>query len=340
MTIPQDPVVVLSTRPFAKHHLDAFRGVSALIEVRQQLAESSAEVTAALASDIEVLYTSYPPLELPCRSNLKWVHFHRAGVDHVVGTPLWSSDVLLSTGNGIHATTIAEFTIAMMLAQARRLIEIVDFQREHTWPAQSQARLVGRELRDATVTIVGYGGVGREIERLCHALGMNTRVVRRSSSQVAERWAPDGIAPSEEARDIAFYQDNRLIDALHGADYVVLAAPLTARTRGMIGATELRAMKDTSVLVNVARGELVRTAELVEALNDGFIAGACLDVVESEPLPANSPLWKMPNVIVSPHIAGITPRYMDYAADLFRANLARYMDGRTLINAVDRSREY
>ena len=336
-------VVVLSTRAFTAEHLEVLRSVSPALELRQHSAESGDEVADLLTPDVEVLYTSFPPAKLPGGSRLRWVQFHKAGIDHVPGTPLWDAEVALTTASGVHAVTIAEYTVGLMLAMARRLPEVVDLQRRREMPppGMAQPMLLGRELRGATAVIVGYGAIGREVARLCQSFGMSVRAVRRSAGPSAHRgYSPPGTGDPDGRIPDEWYPITDLVTAVDGADYVVVATPLTAETDGIVGRDVLAAMGGEAVLVNVARGRVVDELALVEALGRGQIRGAALDAFAVEPLPARHRLWDAPNVIISPHVSGGTPRYLDYAADLFSSNLSRYLAGQPLLNIVDRQRGY
>ncbi len=213
-----------------------------------------------------------------------------------------------------------------MLASARRLPEAIRAQDARRWICGELAGLPS--LRGRTLAIVGLGAIGRELARIAAGLGMIVIGTRREADDplpagVAEAFGPDAL-PGVLAR----------------ADFVVLAAPLTGGTRGIIGAAELRQMKPTAWLVNVARGRLIDEAALIEALTRGQIAGAALDVVEHEPLDPSSPLWGLPNVLITPHAAGFREDYWEEATRLFAGNLERYLRGEEMTNIVDKLAGY
>ena len=187
---------------------------------------------------------------------------------------------------------------------------------------------------------MGYGSIGREVGRLGRAFGMRVFALRRTVGRPDQGYAVSRTGDPEGSIPERFYPAAALHHMLAECDYVVVAVPLTPATTHLIGETELRAMKPTAYLVNIARGSIVDEAALVRALDEGWIAGAGLDVFEQEPLPSDSPLWEMENALISPHVAGFTPRYDERATVLFAQNLARYLAGQPLLNLVDKSRGY
>ena len=326
---------------FTEEQLDKLRAVSPHLVVRQQTCRNAEEVTAALDEHVEVLYTVFSPTTLDVAPRLRWVQLHSAGVDHLLDTPLWHSEVTITTNSGIHATTIGEYVLASMLAFTRHLPRMLYYQQRAEWPSGRWEKFVGRELRGSTICIVGYGSIGREVARLARCLGMRVLAVKRDPENRADTGFtlpgtgdPDGSIPE------VIYPPQELRQALAQSDYVVIAVPSTPATRHLIGEAELRAMPEHAYLVNIARGDVIDQEALVRALREGWIGGAGLDVFDPEPLPADSPLWGFDNVILSPHVAGFTPRYDDYATELFAENLRRYLAGEPLLNLVDRQRAY
>ncbi|MCX7855515.1 MAG: D-2-hydroxyacid dehydrogenase [Anaerolineae bacterium] len=253
--------------------------------------------------------------------NLRWVHTISAGVDHLLFPELRESDTILTNASGVFNIPIAETVVAYILAVVKRLPEFWARQREHRWE-----KLPLRELRDLTVGIIGLGDIGAEVARLCRAFGMRVLGLRR-------RPAPSDIADEVMPPD-------RLHDLLARSDFVVIAVPLTAETRGMIGRAELAAMKPDAWLINISRGAIVDEEALIEALREGRIGGACLDVFVQEPLPPESPLWDLPNVIITPHNSWSSPHIEEREIDLFLENLRRYVAGEPLLNVVDKQAGY
>ena len=333
-----DPVHVLSTLSFPEDLLDRLRAVSPRLVVRQHNAATADEVPSELWEQVEVLYTVSATPDLVRAPGLRWVQLHSAGANHLIDTPWWDSDVTITTLSGIHAPTIAEYVLMMMLAFAHRLPRMMHHQRQSEWPSQRWRKFVPQELRGATLGVLGYGSIGREIGRLARGFGVRVLGLRRGGDTESARYELPQLASGDQAARI--YTSDRLIEILPECDFVVLTVPYTSATHHIIDEGALRVMKPTAVLINVARGSVVDEVALVRALREGWIAGAGLDVFEQEPLPEDSPLWKMDNVLISPHVAGFTPHYDDRATALFGENLRRYLAGEPLLNQVERRREY
>ena len=260
---------------------------------------------------------------------LRWVHVTAAGVGPLMFKELIESDVTLTNSRGLHAEAMAEHTLGVMLSFVRQLHRCRDAQRERRW-AEVELWTVPPHfgtLTGSTMVLVGLGAVGGAISFRARALGVHVIGVRRN---------PDA---SDTRADEQFGSD-ALPRLLPRADWLVLAAPLTSGTRQLIGARELSLLKPSAVIVNVGRGRLLDEAALVAALTEGRLAGAALDVMEVEPLPQSSPLWDMPNVLLTPHISGLAPDYWGRALAIFEDNLRRTIDGRPLINVVDKRAGY
>jgi phosphoglycerate dehydrogenase-like enzyme len=294
-----------------------------------------------LEGDEEIFYGFMPPRNLRKAPNLKWVQLYSAGVDHLIGHPIMRSNVMITTSSGIHAVPIGEFAVMMMLALARRLPPMFRMQNRSEWPAQRTKRFAGSELRGKTLGIIGYGSIGREAARIAkQGFGMRilamTRTGRKTDLGYIQRDTgdPEGKIPD------AWFRHRHLLKQLRESDFVLVTAPLTNETRNMIGEAEFSAMKPDAYIVNVARGGVIDQDALVRALKEHRIAGAGLDVFATEPLPLRSKLWKLENVIITPHVSGGTPNYNDRAVDLFIDNLSRYLNGASLLNLVDKSMQY
>ncbi len=250
---------------------------------------------------------------------LRWIHSISAGVDKVV-TPLSRQRALqVTNARGVFSRPIAEYVVLMCLATARRLPQLLDLQRDRTWQP-----LRGQELGGLTVGIVGYGSIGAEVARLLAPFGTRIIATRRHPELGA------GDHPNVEVWGV-----DRLHDLLRGSDVVVIAAPLTDETAGLVGATELQEMPGHAWLINIARGRLVDELALRRALSAGWIGGAVLDVFDEEPLPAESPLYDTPNLVLTPHTSWSSDRVVERSIDLFVANLERHLAGEPLENLVD-----
>jgi phosphoglycerate dehydrogenase-like enzyme len=249
---------------------------------------------------------------------LRWVHIHSAGADRPLYGELRSRGVQVTTSSGANAGVVAQTALAGVLALARRFPLLAAAQREHRWAPLFGSGLP-RELEGQTAVIVGWGPIGQRLGMLLGALGLKVIAVRRSAAPVA------GI---ESVGFDAFAQ------ALPLADWLLLACPLTPLTRGLVDARALALLPPGAHLVNVARGEVVDEPAMVDALRSGRLAGAFLDVFAQEPLPADSPLWDMPNVIATPHSAGFSDGNEPRVARMFLDNLAAWLEGRPLHNLV------
>ena len=285
------------------------------------------DAMARLIGTAEVAFTSrLSPRTFAAARVLRWVHSPAAGVGGMLFPGMKESGVLLTNSRGMSAAAVAEHALMLMLASARRLPEAVLAQAGRRWICNDLAGLP--TLRGLTVAIIGLGAIGRELARTTAALGMTVIGTRRETGEPV----PEGVSEAFGPDDL------RLV--LPRADFVVLTAPLTAETRGLIGARELRLMKPSARLVNVGRGRLVDESALIRALERREIAGAALDVVEHEPLGEASPLWSLPTAIVTPHVGGFRADYWEAAVQLFAGNLERYLKGEPLANIVDKMAEY
>ena len=330
---------VLVTMPFTDAQLDRVRAVSPRLHVTRDDAER------ADYADTEVLYTQAPPRDLARTPRLAWAQLHMAGVNAFAEHPLYtSSTVALTTTSGVHAATIAEYTITVLLALAHRVPRMVDWKARGGWPPDLERwpLFVPTEVRGSALGIIGYGSIGRELARIAKtAFGMRVLACKRDPAARADTgYALPGTGDPEGTLPDEWFAPDRVGDMLERADAVVMAAPLTAATSGMIGARELARMKPSAYFVNVGRGATVDEAALAKALAQERIAGAAVDVFAQEPPPAGHPLYACDNVIVSPHVSGFLPSYDDKCVDLFAENLRRFLNGGPLLNLVDRTRGY
>lgn len=258
----------------------------------------------------------------PKAKRLKWIHVGAAGVDDVLFPELVESPVIVTNCRGIHASTISEHVFAMVLAFARGLFK---FQRDRSFRKWDRNGV--NEVSGKTIGIVGLGAIGTEIARRAKCFGMRVIGVKKHVSEPPPY--VDRLVPQEQ-----------LLSVLPEMDYVVLSVPLTPDTFKLIGERELKAMKPSAYLINIARGRVVDEAALIRALKDGTIAGAGLDVYEVEPLPADSEIWDMENVIFTPHVAGTFAENVERITELFVENLKRYVAGEQMINVVNKRLGY
>lgn len=253
---------------------------------------------------------------------LRWLHIASAGVDPVLFPGLQDSDVVLTNSRGVFDGAIAEYVLGVVLAFAKDFVRSWELQRDQQWRHRESERISGRR-----VLVVGTGPIGRSIARLLRASGMSVAGV--------------GRRPREDDPDFGdVYASSDLARHLPEADYVVAVAPLTEQTKGMFDAETFAAMKPGARFVNVGRGELVVTSDLVGALRDGPVGGAALDVFDTEPLPVESPLWTMENVLISPHMSGDFVGWRNTLVEVFADNFRRWRAGETLRNVVDKQLGY
>jgi len=254
--------------------------------------------------------------------NLKWIHCVLAGVEHLLNADIISSPVIVTNSRGLYGIQVSEFALQLMMLFAKKAPLYLQQKREKKWES-----FYPTLLNSKTVGVVGLGSIGQRVARLAKAFGMRVLAVRVNSSIRCDD--VDTIIPIKKLQEL-----------LGESDYVVLAVPLTRETRNLISEAELRAMKPTAYLINVARGGIVNEDALVHAIEENCIGGAGLDVFSTEPLPANSKLWDLPNVIISPHVAGITTDTDKVETQLFCNNLKRYLNGEELLNVVNKEKGY
>lgn len=289
---------------------DAFVDAFDELSLRTELVGDSEEY-----SETDAVATYVPRDEF---LDASWVHCIRAGYDAFDTNEYEDAGVPLTNSTGIHGTTVSEVALGFMLSLARMLHVYRDNQNENTWYTPRYERPF--TIENERVCVVGLGTIGEGVARRADSLGMDVVGVRRSDDPVP------GVS--------TLYHPDSLHDAISDARFVVLTAPHTPQTEGMIGADELDRMRDDAYLINVARGPLVDEDALVEAVDSGQIAGAGLDVFEEEPLPEDSPLWDFEDVMISPHKGSATNRYHLDIADLVQKNVHRYQSGDSLINRV------
>ena len=338
------PLMVVTSRQLpASFPFDALPGTVELITARTR------DDLHAAVKRADVLYSGYVPDNIPHQTpTLQWIQVPNAGVNNLRDRPVWRSEITITSGRGIHTVPMAEHLFAMLLALVRQLPAFFAAQEHAEWvhdAGMSQLHL--GEIRGKTMGIVGWGKIGDGVAHLAQAFGM--RVIGTRWSVVVPREITRGngrayVDPMlAEACDLApdiVYPAAQLLHVLAESDVVVLILPLTTETRASFRCAEFDSMKRGALFFNIGRGPVVDEAALVDALSSGRLAGAGLDVFAEEPLPATSPLWNLPRVIISPHVGGMSDRTEERAARLFATNLARYVQGRPLINVVERDRGY
>ena len=318
--------IILVGAPPAMYNEDQIASIRAAApDHRVVVTEERAEIEAVL-QDIEIIYSRFPRDLLPGATSLGWFQQTGAGADWLLRYPeAIRQDFVLTNASGVHPINISEHVLAFMTAFARGLHDAIKNQQRHEWHEPELNQVF--ELAGKNLLVIGVGAIGSRIAQVASALGMRVLGLRRHPSKSVEAVS-------------AMYGPGQLLEALPKADFVVLTVPLTHETSGMIGEMELSAMKSTAYLINVGRGGTVQETALVTALEEGTIAGAGLDVFEQEPLPEDSPLWEMDNVIITCHYSGLTPDYDERALGIFLDNLHRYRTRRPLLNRVNKEMGY
>lgn len=336
------PIEVLLTVNFSEPQIESLRQLSPRLKITSQAAVRPEEIPAEIWKRTEVLFTRnvLPPPE--AAAGLRWVQFYFTGVDDLLQHPLLTrKDVQFTTMSGASAPHMAEFVVTMLLALGHHLPEVLASQKKAEWFVTGRARFAPRELRGSTVGIIGYGSIGREVARLLQPFGVQILAVKRDVMHPHDdAYILEGLGDPQGRYFTRLYPVEALRSMLPACDFVVVAVPLTGRTRGLIDREAIKAMKTTAYLVDVSRGGVIDEEALIAALQDNRIAGAALDVFNEEPLPPKSPFWKLPNVILSPHISGISSHYKERTLALFMENLKLYLAGGVLHNRIDLEKGY
>lgn len=334
-----EPIFVTVAIDFSDEILVDLQEISPRLQIERHFPAVSPDVIAKT----EVLYTTgyYPePEQAP---KLRWIQMNFAGMYQALGHRIvQAEDIVVTSTSGVHATNMAHYCLMMMLMFNYRMRHAIELQGKAEWPENGATVFAPVDMDALTVGIVGYGSIGRELARLCSAMGMTVLASKRDLDTTAEvdAYATPGTGdPSGDIPD-RIYPAETVVAMARDCDYLVVTVPRTASSEHLINEEVLNAMKETAVLINVSRGAAVDEKALITALSSGVIAGAALDVFEEEPLPSTSPLWNLDNVIITPHISGVTRDYHAKAARVFKENLRRYLDNRPLLNQLDRAKGY
>lgn len=304
------------------------KSVSRSLEVLQS---KDKEEALRLIEDADVLFAGFFSRDLFLAARrLKWIQAWGAGVDRLLLPEVVKSRVVVTNAGGVHPTPISEHVIGLMLCFSRKLHSFIRNQIKRKWERYESSESTEQieELSGKTVGIVGLGRIGTEIAKKAKCLGMTVVATKRDPSRSTSTHV-DRLLRSTDLNTL-----------LAESDFVVLSLPLTEETQGMIGETQLKNMKPTAYLINVSRGKIVQENKLIKALKQEWIAGAGLDTFENEPLPENSELWGFKNVIITPHVAGQTPYYMERLTNIFCENLKKFIHKEPLINVVDKALGY
>jgi phosphoglycerate dehydrogenase-like enzyme len=315
------PLHILVLARVEERHLEMIRAVDPRVKVTAT-ADTDQALEAAPQAEVIVAW-QIPNAVMQRAGRLRWIHATAAGVDTLLFPAVVEGRVTLTSSVGIHTVGLPEHVMALVLAFSRRLHVAVRHQIAQRW---DRASCVGDEVAGKVLGILGLGTIGRALAERAAAFGMHVIGTKRTPEPIPH---VERVLPPEGTEEV-----------LREADYLVVLLPLTPQTRGFVDARALGLMKRTAVLINVGRGPVVDEAALVAALRAGLIAGAGLDVFEREPLPSDSPLYDMENVIITPHVSGASRTYFDRAIPLFCENLRRYLDGAAMLNVVDPARGY
>jgi phosphoglycerate dehydrogenase-like enzyme len=335
----QELIHVVVAMDFSDEIMAKLRAISPRLQIERHFPN----VPDSVWPQTEILYTqrNFPePAQAP---RLRWLQTHSAGLDTMIKQPIMKvEDVEVTSGSGIHAVQMAEYTFMMMLAFAYKLPTALQLQAKAEWPKEPHKIFAPYQLRGQTIGIAGYGSIGREVARLASAFGMTVLATKKNLKDTTDHDGyiepgtgdPEGIIPSR------LYPPEALASMVTLCDWLVVTTPLVEGAPPVVDETVLAAMKKNAVLINVARGAVIDEAALITALSSKKIAGAALDVFKEEPLPTTSPLWNLDNVILTPHIAGNTVKMHEKAAALFAENLQRYLENKPLLNRLNRKRGY
>ena len=301
------------------------------------------EIIGPHLGDCDAMAAYTIPKELVKRApRLRWLHCMAAGLDYVLKTGMFDeAGIILTNTSGASAAMIGEYILMSMLLYSHQHHISLRAQVRHEWTPISRFFNHADSLRGKTLGIIGYGAIGREAARLALAFGMEVMALKRDP-QVRQdpRFSFPEVGDPEGRIPARWFGPEQCAELMALSDFIAVTLPLTAETRNFVGARELAAVRPGAYLVNVGRGEVIDQNALIQALTNGQLGGAGLDVMVPEPLPRDNPLWDMENVILTPHTAGPNRRYQDDCIRIFVENLRRFVSGRELINVVDVRRGY
>jgi phosphoglycerate dehydrogenase-like enzyme len=337
-----DIIDVLITLPFSESLIEHLRKISPRINIIVISAKKVDDIPMDIWKKIEVLYTNRILPEPELVPNLRWIQFHWAGVDHALSASIMNiPEIVTTTLSGAASSQVAEYVVMMLLAMGHHLNDMMGSQRRIEWLRDRWERFSPRELRNSVVGLLGYGSIGRQIARLLQPFGTTVLAVKNDVKHPQdEGFFSEGMGDPQGDFVRRLYPPQAMRSMLKLCDFIVVNLPLTPKTRGLIDEKAFATLKPTAYLIDVSRGGIVDQTALISALNENRLAGAALDVFPEEPLPSDNPLWKFPNVFVTPHISGNTPYYDDRAVELFSENLHRYLAGYPLFNQVQKDRGY
>ena len=342
MSKSSTPVNVLITLPFGSSLIKPLQEVSPLLRITVHPAQAVADVPDELWGRCEVLYTDRVLPDPELAPNIGWVQLHWAGIESLTNSALFAKPgISVTTLSGAAASQSAEYILTMLLALGHQIPGLAAAQKKADWPKDRWERFKPRELRTSTVGIIGYGSIGRQVARLLREFGTTVLATKNDAMHPADSgYSPEEMGDQDGDFVHRLYPAKAVKSMVKDCDFIVVCVPLTENTRGLINAEVLAACKPNAYLIDISRGNIIDHSALIKALNDHKLAGAALDVFPEEPLPEKSPLWGMSNVIITPHIAGVSNQYDQRAVRLFAENLSRYIADLPLYNVFDPKKGY
>ena len=330
-------IELLITFPLPEELIKKIKDISPSLEVVHLPVRNRDEIPEEIWSKTEILFTEriLPTLEMV--PALKWIQFNYAGIDFAVEEEIFEKEELdITTLSGAAAPQVAEFAITMMLALSHKLPSLLKFQINHEWPPDRFTRFTPKELRSSTIGLVGYGSISREIARLLVPFNVQILACKKNVMVTQDNgYNIEGLGDLAGNLFTRLYPYQAIKSMMKECDFVVVTVPRTDDTLHLIAEEELAVLKNGAFIIDVSRGGIIKNSALKSALQDKKIAGAALDVFEQEPLPKDSLMWDTPNLIISPHIAGVSIQYNERSVNLVVENLKRYINKTSLFNTFD-----
>ncbi len=337
-----DSLQLLSTLPLSDEQIAELEALDKRLSVRVQTPAQGDSLPDEAWDNVRILYTSQLLPGEDQAPDLRWVQFYLAGIDNHIDHPVLQRDNLTATTlSGANAPQVAEHALSLMLALGHNLPSMFADQSRNHWPNRRLERYQPSELQGSIVGIIGFGSIGRHLAMLLQSFDCTVLASKRNLlDEESPGYGAVEDMPINKALAARLYPSKAMSAMLKECDFVVVATPLTPETKGLVSAKAFDAMKESALLVDVSRGGVTNHDALLTALDKGRLAGAALDVFPEEPLPADSPLWELPNIIISPHVAGLSPHYAQRGFALLKENLRRYLNDEELFNRVDPQRGY
>lgn len=333
---------VLTTIPFPESVMQTVHDVNPHVRITMHPAQKVEDIPNELWNRVEVLYTDLLMPDPALVPNLRWIQYHYAGIDFIQNSPLLNkADCVITNMSGASAIQESEYILGMMLAMSHKLPDLFHNQQKQEWPTDRWERFTPFELSQSTVGLVGYGSIARELARLLIPFNTTILAAKRDVMHPEDNgYTIEGHGDPDGNFFHRLYPIQAVKSMISECNFVVITLPFTPETKGLIGEAELRAMKPGAYLFVISRGGIVDEAALYKVLEEKHLGGAVLDVFAQEPLPAESPLWKLPNAILTPHVSGFSPLYKERAGMMFAENLRRYIHGEPLLNKFEVGRSY